>query len=58
MAKTVIAEVNSNMPRTLGDSFMSVKDISHFVLSDIPLMEVEPANQTNVEIQIGNYLLI
>ncbi len=55
MAKTVIAEVNDNMPRTLGDSFMSVKDIAHFVLSDIPLMEVEPVTQTNVEIQIGNY---
>jgi len=55
MAKTVIAEVNVNMPRTLGDSFMSVKDIAHFVLSDAPLMEVEPATQTNVEVQIGNY---
>jgi 4-hydroxybutyrate CoA-transferase len=55
MAKTVIAEVNSNMPRTLGDSFISVKDIDHFVLSDMPLMEVAPANQTHVEVQIGNY---
>ena len=55
MAKTVIAEVNSNMPRTHGDSFMSVKEITHFVLSDQPLMEIQPAVQTEVETQIGNY---
>ncbi len=55
MAKTVIAEVNSNMPRTHGDSFMSVQEISHFVLSDAPLMEVAPAVLTDVEKQIGNY---
>lgn len=55
MAKTIIAEVNSNMPRTLGDSFISVKDVDHFVLSDLPLMEVAPAIQTDIEIQIGNY---
>lgn len=55
MAKIVIAEVNSNMPRTHGDSFISVKDISNFVLSDNPLMEVAPATLTDVETQIGNY---
>ena len=55
MAKTVIAEVNSNMPRTHGNSFMSVQEISHFVLSDAPLMEVAPAKMTDVEKQIGNY---
>ena len=55
MAKTIIAEVNSNMPRTHGDSFLSVKEISHFVLSDEPLMEVQPAVQTEVEKLIGQY---
>lgn len=55
MAKTIIAEVNSNMPRTHGDSFLSVKEIAHFVLSDEPLMEVQPAIQTEVEKLIGNY---
>ena len=55
IAKTVIAEVNSNMPRTHGNSFIHVKDIAHFVLSDQPLMEVMPAPQTEVERQIGNY---
>lgn len=55
MAKTIIAEVNSNMPRTHGDSFLSVKEIARFVLSDEPLMEVQPAIQTEVEKLIGNY---
>ena len=55
MAKTIIAEVNSNMPRTHGDSFIPVQQIAHFVLSDQPLMEVQPAVQTQVETQIGNY---
>ncbi len=55
MAKTVIAEVNSNMPRTHGNSFMSVKEISHFVLSDAPLMEVKPAILTEVEKRIGSF---
>lgn len=55
MAKTIIAEVNSNMPRTHGDSFLSVKEIAHFVLSDEPLMEVQPAPQTEVEKLIGQY---
>lgn len=55
MAKTIIAEVNSNMPRTHGDSFISVRDISHFVLTDDPLMEVQPTPLTDVEKQIGFY---
>lgn len=55
MAKTIIAEVNSNMPRSHGDSFISVKEIGYFVLSDQPLMEVLPAPQTEVEKQIGSY---
>ncbi|HQA07621.1 MAG TPA: acetyl-CoA hydrolase/transferase C-terminal domain-containing protein [Syntrophomonadaceae bacterium] len=55
MAKTIIAEVNTNMPRTHGDSFLSVKEIAHIVLSDEPLMEVQPVPQTEVEKQIGHY---
>jgi 4-hydroxybutyrate CoA-transferase len=55
MAKMIIAEVNSNMPRTHGESFLSVKEIAHFVLSDDDLMEVMPVKQTDVEKSIGNY---
>ncbi|MHA1684540.1 MAG: GNAT family N-acetyltransferase [Promethearchaeota archaeon] len=40
-ANYVIAEINPNMPRTLGDSFLHMKDLNHFVYSEMPLIEVE-----------------
>ncbi|NLB87657.1 MAG: acetyl-CoA hydrolase/transferase family protein, partial [Syntrophomonadaceae bacterium] len=55
MAKKVIAEVNPNMPRTHGDTFISIDEITHLVPSEEPLMEVQPAVITDVEKQIGNY---
>jgi acyl-CoA hydrolase/GNAT superfamily N-acetyltransferase len=38
-AKIVIAEINPNMPRTLGDSFIHLNDIDHFVYSEQPILE-------------------
>lgn len=38
-AKTVIAELNPNMPRTLGDSFVHIDDIDAFVKVDTPVIE-------------------
>jgi 4-hydroxybutyrate CoA-transferase len=38
-ARTVIAEVNPNMPRTLGDSFIHVSKLTHIVPVDYPLPE-------------------
>ena len=35
----MVAEVNPNMPRTLGDSFLHVSEIDAFVENDIPLLE-------------------
>lgn len=45
MARTVIAQVNPNMPRTLGDSFIHISKIHKVVETDVPIMElpqVEP----------------
>lgn len=42
-AKIVIAEVNPNMPRTLGDSFIHVSKIDYVVEVDYPLPEVQMA---------------
>ena len=45
MARTVIAQVNPNMPRTLGDSFIHISKIHKVVEADVPIMElpqVEP----------------
>ncbi|MCP4456300.1 MAG: GNAT family N-acetyltransferase [Planctomycetes bacterium] len=39
-AKYVIAQVNANMPRTFGDSFLHVNDIDALVSCDEPMIEV------------------
>jgi len=39
-AKRVIAEVNRNMPFTLGESTLHVSEIDHFVSSDRPILEL------------------
>ncbi|MEO0099585.1 MAG: GNAT family N-acetyltransferase [candidate division WOR-3 bacterium] len=39
VAKLVIAEINPNMPRTLGDSFIHIDDIDILVYSEEPLIE-------------------
>ena len=36
-AKTVIAEVNRQMPRTLGDSFVHISEIDHIIEVDYPV---------------------
>jgi acyl-CoA hydrolase len=38
-AKTIVAQVNSHMPRTLGTSFIHVRDISYLVEHNEPLLE-------------------
>lgn len=38
-AKTVIAQVNPNMPRTLGDSFLHLSEIDYLVEHEEPLLE-------------------
>jgi len=52
-ARHIIAEVNRQMPRTLGDSFIHVSKISAFVEVDRDLDEFRPAPPTEVERRIG-----
>lgn len=52
-AKTVIAEVNPNMPRTLGNSFIHVSDMDYIVESNDPILELPPAKLGKVEYAIG-----
>ncbi|HJQ97796.1 MAG TPA: acetyl-CoA hydrolase/transferase C-terminal domain-containing protein [Candidatus Polarisedimenticolaceae bacterium] len=40
VARTVIAEVNPRMPRTLGDSFIHVSKLDRIVESDAPILEL------------------
>jgi 4-hydroxybutyrate CoA-transferase len=53
-AKVVIAEVNPNMPRTHGESFIHADDINYFVNVDEPLYELTPPRISEVECAIGH----
>lgn len=53
VAKMVVAEVNSRMPRTLGDCFIHMKDIDYVVESDLPLPEWSPPPMDDVAMKIG-----
>ena len=49
----VIAQVNQNMPRTLGDSFLHVTQIGCLVEADTPVIELAPPKIGDVERAIG-----
>lgn len=55
VAKLVIAQVNENMPRTLGDSFIHVSDIDCIVECNDPILELGAPKITEVEKKIGGY---
>ncbi|MBL8165996.1 MAG: acetyl-CoA hydrolase/transferase family protein [Anaerolineae bacterium] len=55
-AGLVIAEVNPNMPRTLGDSFIHVSQIDYFIEVDYPLPEVSPEPASPIQDQIATYI--
>lgn len=55
-AGIVIAEINPNMPRTLGDSFIHVDQIQHFVEVDYPLPELHPDPASDVQNMIARHI--
>jgi acyl-CoA hydrolase len=52
-ARYVIAQVNANMPRTLGDSFVHVNNIDMLVPHDEPTITVEPIELDETLREIG-----
>ncbi|TFH40363.1 MAG: GNAT family N-acetyltransferase [Chrysiogenales bacterium] len=56
VARYVVAEVNPNMPRTLGDSFLHVSEISAFVENDVPLLEFEQKSSDTIARAIGQLI--
>ena len=52
-AQTVIAQVNREMPRTLGDTFLSVDDLDFIVPYDEPLLEYGGAGSDEISERIG-----
>jgi acetyl-CoA hydrolase len=57
-AKTIIAEVNENMPRCLGDSFIHVSRLDHIVPVRYPLLELPmtEGGLSEVHVKIGEYI--
>lgn len=55
-ADYVVAEVNPNMPRTLGDSFLHVSQIDAFVYNTDPLPEFHMKDPGLVAQKIGKYV--
>ena len=51
-----IVEMNPQMPRTLGNSFIHMKEIDHFVVNDVPLLEFHFDEPDEVAERIGRNL--
>jgi acyl-CoA hydrolase len=52
-AKTVIACVTPQMPRTLGNSWIHVSRLTHVVEADVPLHETPSPPLTDCDVEIG-----
>ncbi len=55
-AKVVIAEINDQMPRTLGDSTLPLHRIKAFIHTNRPLHEHHPEPESHIEAQIGDLI--
>ena len=49
-AKVIIAEVNQQMPRTLGDSFIHVSRLNYIVPVNYPIPEMAMGEEGNSEV--------
>jgi len=54
-ASHVIAQINKNMPRTLGDGLIHVSNLNTIVENDEPLPESRAKPMTDVDAKIGMY---
>jgi 4-hydroxybutyrate CoA-transferase len=55
-AKMVVAEVNQQMPRCLGDSFIHVNKLTYVVETDRPVLELPRPTFTDVHRRIGMHI--
>ena len=56
VARTVIAEVNTQMPRTLGDSFIHVSKLDRIVESQRPILELPRRPADDVQRDIARHV--
>lgn len=52
-ADIVIAQVNENMPKTYGDTYIHISEVDYFVEITEPLIELIPSKITDIEKKIG-----
>ncbi len=55
-ARTVIVQVNSEMPRVHGDSFLWLDEVDHVVAHDEPLLEFSTSSDDEVVRRIGAHV--
>ena len=55
-ARTVVAQINAQMPRTYGDSFIHVSEIDRIVEQSRPLCELKEVGRNPVNDQIGAHV--
>ncbi len=57
-AKMIVAEINPNMPRTLGDTFVHVKELECIVEVNYPMAELAMADEGNQQVteKIAQYI--
>jgi len=55
-AKVIVAEVNQQMPRTLGDSFIHLSRLDHIIEADYPLPEAPQGGATAEHLQVGAHI--
>jgi 4-hydroxybutyrate CoA-transferase len=53
IADICIAQINKNMPRTMGNSFIHVSDLDYIAEHDAPIIELQPPQISEVETAIG-----
>lgn len=56
VARTVIAEVNTEMPRTLGDSFIHVNKLDRILETSRPILELPRRPSTELNRRIARYV--
>ena len=54
-ADLVIAQVNPQMPRTLGDSFVHIEEMDFFVEYDEPILEIQPSQPDEIALTIARH---
>ncbi|MBR4283338.1 MAG: acetyl-CoA hydrolase/transferase family protein [Anaerotignum sp.] len=54
-AKLIIAQMNKNLPRVMGNSFVHLRDVDIIVEEDRPIPTLPGAEITDVERKIGEY---